>query len=297
MELVTADGDMVSWTQEGSAALLDAARVSLGALGIITRVTLQTVPAFALRAVEAPAPLEEVLEALPELVDGHDHFEFYWFPHTARALTKQNDRVESGTALRPLPRWRVLLEDELLSNVVYEGVNRVGAAAPRTVPSLNAVAARALSRREYVDASYKVFVSPRRVRFNESEYAVPRAVVPAVLGELRRWVDAHDVSVPFPVEVRFAAADRGWLSTAYDRESGYVAVHQYHRMARDRYFAAFEAIVREVGGRPHWGKLHTLGAARLSRLYPRFGEFTALRDRLDPHRRFANAYTERVFGR
>jgi L-gulonolactone oxidase len=296
LDLVTADGDVVSWTDEESGDLLEAARVSLGSLGVITRVTLQAVPAFALHAIEAPAPLEEVLDALPELVDGHDHFEFYWFPHTARTLTKQNNRVEASTPLRPLPRWRRLLDDELLSNVVYEGVNRMGAAAPRTVPALSAVAARALSRREYVDASYRVFVSPRRVRFNESEYAVPRAAVPAVLAELRRWVDAHDVSIPFPVEVRFAAADRGWLSTAYERDSGYVAVHQYHRMARDRYFAAFEAIARGVGGRPHWGKLHTLRSGRLASLYPRFGEFVRLRDRMDPHRRFANAYTERVFG-
>jgi FAD-linked oxidoreductase len=297
LDLVAGDGELVSWTAEESGDLLDAARVSLGSLGIVTRVTLQTVPAFALHAVEAPVPLEDVLDALPELVDRHDHFEFYWFPHTARTLTKQNDRVADGTALSPLPRWRFLLDDEVLSNVVYEAVNRVVAAAPRAVPRLNAVSARALSRREYVDASYKVFVSPRRVRFNESEYAVPRASVPHVIGELRRWVDAHDVAIPFPVEVRFSAADRGWLSTAFERDSGYVAVHQYHRMARDRYFAAFESIVREVGGRPHWGKLHTLGAARLAKLYPRFGDFVELRDRMDPQRRFANAYTDRVFGR
>ena len=262
-----------------------------------TRTTLQTVPAFALHAVEAPASLEAVLEALPDLVEGHDHFEFYWFPHTARALTKQNDRVDEPAALRPLPRWRFLLDDEVLSNGVFEGVNRIAATMPRAVRGLNALSARAISRREYVDASYRVFVSPRRVRFNESEYAVERDAVPHVIGELRRWVDQHDVAVPFPVEVRFAAADGGWLSTAYGRESGYVAVHQYHRMARDRYFAAFEAIVRDAGGRPHWGKLHSLGSDRLRRLYPRFDEFAALRDRMDPDRRFANPYLERVLGR
>jgi L-gulonolactone oxidase len=295
LELVTAGGELVSVTT-GDADLLDAARISLGALGVISRLTLQAVPAFALHAVEAPEPLDAVLDELPARVRSHDHFEFYWFPHTERTLTKANDRVEAGSPLRPLPRWRFLLDDELLSNLVYERVNRLAAAAPRSVPRLNALSARALSRREYVDVSYKVFVSPRRVRFNESEYAVPRAAVPHVIGELRRWIDAHDVRIPFPVEVRFAAADSAWLSTAYERESGYVAVHQYHRMARDRYFAAFEAIAREAGGRPHWAKLHTLDAARLSQLYPRFGDFLALREQLDPGRRFANAYTTRIFG-
>jgi L-gulono-1,4-lactone dehydrogenase len=295
VEMVNGSGEVVSWGA-ADGELVDAARISLGALGILTRVTLQAVPAFALRAVEAPAPLDEVLETLPDLVGSHDHFEFYWFPHTARTLTKQNDRARDA-ALRPLPRWRSLLDDELLSNTVYEGLNRVATAVPRSVPALNAISARALSRREYVDASYRIFVSPRRVRFNESEYAVPRAAVPDVISELRRWVDAHDVAVPFPVEVRFAAADSGWLSTAYKRESGYIAVHQYHRMARDPYFAAFEAIASAFDGRPHWGKLHTLGAERLASLYPRFGDFVALRDQLDPDRRFANPYVERVFGR
>ncbi|HSS67185.1 MAG TPA: D-arabinono-1,4-lactone oxidase, partial [Nocardioidaceae bacterium] len=296
LEMVSGSGEIVTYGADDG-DLLDAARVSLGSLGVITRVTLQTVPAFALHAVEAPASLEAVLEALPDLVEGHDHFEFYWFPHTARALTKQNDRVDEPAALRPLPRWRFLLDDEVLSNGVFEGVNRIAATMPRAVRGLNALSARAISRREYVDASYRVFVSPRRVRFNESEYAVERDAVPHVIGELRRWVDQHDVAVPFPVEVRFAAADGGWLSTAYGRESGYVAVHQYHRMARDRYFAAFEAIVRDAGGRPHWGKLHSLGSDRLRRLYPRFDEFAALRDRMDPDRRFANPYLERVLGR
>jgi L-gulonolactone oxidase len=297
LAMVTGAGDMVSWDADApdTADLVDAARVSLGALGVITRVTLQTVPAFALRAVEAPEPLDEVIERLDELVDQHDHFEFYWFPHTVRTVTKRNDRADPAE-IRPLSRWRHLLDDELLANVAYEGINRLASMAPRIVPGLNAMSARAWGRREYVDASHRVFVSPRRVRFNESEYAVPRAAVAHVLDELRRWVDGHDVVVPFPVEVRFAAADSGWLSTAYRRESGYVAVHQYHRMARDRYFAAFEAIVREVEGRPHWGKLHTLDVGQLAGLYPRFADFLELRDRLDPGRGLANAYTERVLG-
>ncbi|MGH3472661.1 MAG: D-arabinono-1,4-lactone oxidase [Nocardioidaceae bacterium] len=296
LQLVSADGGVVLCSAGADPDLFNAARVSVGALGVIWTVTLRCVPAFALRAVEAPAALEKVIDELPRLVDEHDHFEFYWFPHTTRVLTKANDRVEPSRPLQPLPRWRRLLDDEVLSNGVFAATSRLCAAVPSLTPGVNAVAARALTRREYVDASYRVFVSTRRVRFNESEYCVPRESVADVLRELRHWVDAHDERVPFPVEVRFAAADDLWLSTAYERVAGYVAVHQYHRMDHSRYFEAFERIVAEVSGRPHWGKLHGLDAGRLREVYPRFDAFQRLRDRVDPDRVFANAYTRRVLG-
>jgi L-gulono-1,4-lactone dehydrogenase len=296
VEFIAADGSLRRCSATVDPALFDAVRVSLGALGILARVTLQAVPAFRLRAYEVPASLDHVLDGIDDLVDGHDHFEFYWFPHTMRTLTKRNDRVSDGIESKPLSRWRHLIDDELLSNVVFEGTNRLSSRWPTIVPKVNAVAARALSSREYVDASYQVLVSSRRVRFNECEYAIPRAAIPHVLQELRQWIDTHDVKIPFPVEVRFAAADDLWLSTAFERPSGYVAIHQYHRMSHDAYFGAFEAIAAEVAGRPHWGKLHSLDADRLRELYPRFADFVSLRDRLDPKRLFANPYTNRVFG-
>ncbi len=130
----------------------------------------------------------------------------------------------------------------------------------------------------------------------ENEYAVPRQAVADVLGELRAWIDGSGEAFPFPVEVRFIAADDIWLSTAFERDNAYVAVHQYHRMDHRSYFAAFEAIVAEHEGRPHWGKVHTLGADRLRALYPRFTDFLAVRDRLDPDRRFANSHLRHVLG-
>ena len=294
--MVTADGDVVTCARDEDPELLAAVVVSLGSLGVVTRLTLQCVPAFALRAVERQETWDELLDGMQASADGHDHFEFHWFPHTDCALVKRNDRVPTGSELDPVPGWRHWLEDELLSNVVYEGINRVASWRPEWVPRINRVSSRGLAAREYVDTSHRVFVSPRRVRFTECEYAVPREAVLDVLTELRRWIDAHDVSLPIPVEVRFAARDRLWLSTAYEQDSAYVAVHQYHRMSEGGYFSAFEAIAAEVGGRPHWGKLHSLDAERLGDLYPRFADFLALRDRLDPDRLFANPYTTRVFG-
>jgi len=164
------------------------------------------------------------------------------------------------------------------------------------VPRLNAVSARLLGAREYTDDSWRVFVAERKVRFRESEYAVPRAAVADVVVAVRNWLEQHRTPLTFPLEIRFIGADDIWLSTAYERDNAYLAIHQYHRMDDYGAFAAFEAIMAEHAGRPHWGKLHTLGADRLAELYPRFGDFLAVRDRLDPHRRFANAYLDHVLG-
>ncbi len=170
LDLVTADGELLH-LDETTPDDLAAARVGLGALGVVTAVTLQCEPSYLLRAVERPAGLDETLEGFDEWVAGHDHAELYWFPHTRRVLTKTNDRVP-GPA-RPLGRARAWFDDELMSNRVFAGLQRVVTAAPRLAPTVNQVAARALSAREYVDTSHRVFCSQRRVRFHEMEYADP----------------------------------------------------------------------------------------------------------------------------
>jgi L-gulono-1,4-lactone dehydrogenase len=295
-DVVTAGGELVHADWDTQPELFAAGRVSLGALGVVARVTLQCVPAFRLHAAEGSMPLHDVLERIDELVDAHDHFEFYWFPHTPCTLTKANDRVPPDTAARPPGRLRAWIDDELLSNRAFELVNRIGARRPALVPCINAISGRALSAREYVDDSYRVFASRRRVRFVEMEYAIPRAAVADALRAVRRWIDSTGTPVSFPIEVRFAAADDGWLSTAYERESAYIAVHLYHRADQPAYFEAVEAIMAEHAGRPHWGKLHGLDAAALRERYPRFDDFRAVRAELDPTGVFGNAYLDRVLG-
>jgi FAD-linked oxidoreductase len=296
LELVDAEGTLVQCSATEAARTFAAARIGLGAIGVITAVALQCVPAFALRAAEAPMRLDEVLDGFEELADGNDHFEFYWFPHTKRTLTKRNNRVPTGEPMKPLSRTRAWVDDELLNNTVFGWTQRLTARVPRLTGRVNNVAVRALSAREYVDASYRVFCSPRRVRFREMEYAVPRASLVDVLRSIEAWVDSSSERIPFPIEVRVAAADDIWLSTAYERETAYVAVHQFHRLDHERYFRAVESIVGGVAGRPHWGKLHYLDAVELERLYPRFADWREVRARIDPSGVFANAYLDRVVG-
>jgi FAD/FMN-containing dehydrogenase len=128
------------------------------------------------------------------------------------------------------------------------------------------------------------------------EYAVPRADGPAVLAECRRLLDASDLRISFPVELRVAPADDVPLSTAYARDSFYLAFHTHRDAAHEEYFGLVEPVLRAAGGRPHWGKLHTLTRADLEPAYPRLGDFLALRERLDPQRLFANPYLRRVLG-
>ena len=296
LRIVLADGSVVECSPTLEPDLFQAARLGLGALGIVTEITVAVVPAFLLHAVERPEPLMEVLAHAEVSAEANDHFEFYWFPHTDRALTKRNNRVPEGTASRPLPAWREKLDDDLLSNRFFEVTNRVATRMPRSTRTINAIASRALSERQFTDTSHKVFVTAREVRFMESEWAFPRSSLSEVLLELRDWVDSHDERISFPVECRVAAADDVWLSTAYERESCYIAIHKYHRQQRGAYFDAFEAIAVNHGGRPHWGKMHTRGADYLRGVYPRFDDFLAVRDRVDPQRRFGNSYLERVLG-
>ena len=294
LELVLADGSVVQCSATERPELFSAARVGLGALGVISTVTFQAEPAFSLLADERPMPLDEVLAGFFDLVRDNEHVEFYWFPHTDVALTKRNNRTDEP--VRPLTRVKAFVDDELLSNGVFEVTCRLGNRMPVVIPRLNRVAARALTARTYVDAAPKVFVSPRRVRFREMEYAIPVADLPAVFGELRTLPERLGMHVSFPVEVRVAPADDVPLSTAFGRASAYVAVHMFKATPYERYFAAVEKLFQEVGGRPHWGKLHTLGAETLRERYPRFDEFVAVRDAVDPERRFGNAYLARVLG-
>jgi FAD-linked oxidoreductase len=298
LELVLADGTVVSCSRDERPDLFDAARAGLGALGVVTAITWRTVPAFALRAREQPMPWGEVLARLDELAAANEHFEFYWFPHTEGCLTKRNNRVDAAAADRPgpLPRARRWVDDELLSNTVFGGVNRVGRRMPGLIPALNGVAARALGARTYSDVSHRVFTSSRRVRFKEQEYAIPREDLVPALRELRALFARRDWRISFPIEVRLLPPEDAWLSMAYGRPTAFIAVHVYHRTPHADYFGAVEEIMTALGGRPHWGKLHTRDAAYLRTVYPRFDDFTALRDELDPDRRFANRYLTQVLG-
>jgi L-gulono-1,4-lactone dehydrogenase len=289
LRLVTASGEVLEL--DGGEDLL-AARVAVGALGIVTEVTLQTVPAFTLRGVDAPVALTEVLDGLGARVDGHRHFEFFVFPHADTALTRTNDVVDEPP--QPRSKLRAYIDDVLLGNDAFQLACVLGRTFPRAIPTLNRLVTRVSGSSTRIDRSDRIFASPRKVRFTEMEYAMPRPVAADAVRAIK--ATAERFAINFPIEVRFVAPDDALLSPAHERETVYVAVHAFKGMEWEPYFRAVEAIADEHGGRPHWGKRHFQTAATLAPRYPEWERFAAVRARFDPDGVFSNAYTDRVLG-
>ena len=260
LELVLADGSVRHLSAETHPELLRAARVGIGSLGAISAVTLRCVPAFNLLRVDSPHPREEVLDSFQERADEHDHFELFTFPYSDLALVLERNRTEEPA--RPRGRTAAFLNDVV-----------------RTI-----------------DRSDRVFANERRVRFTEMEYGVPREHGPEAARRVIEWVRRNEYPVFFPIEMRVAAGDDAFLSPSHERDTAYIAVHQYRGMEWRPYFEAVEAIMDEYGGRPHWGKRHFQTAATLATRYPAWAEFQRARDELDPNRIFSNEYTDRVLG-
>ncbi len=293
LRLVDGSGSVVSCSADERPEVWSVARASVGALGLVTSATLQCVPAFNLHALEEPAPVDEVLEQLDDLIDGNDHYELFWIPGTRWALTKRNRRTREP--IRPRSRWQALRNDLLIDNIGFGAVMAVGRRRPELIPRL-AKRLPSTGRQEYVDVSHRVFASARWVRFVEMEYAVPRPAFRSAFAELRDLVRRLRVPVGFPVECRFVAGDDIALSTAHGRETAYLAVHVPVGLPHDQYFKGVEAIMDAHDGRPHWGKLHFQTAATLAPRYPRWDDFQQVRAELDPGGTFANPELDRVLG-
>jgi L-gulono-1,4-lactone dehydrogenase len=291
VRLVDGDGE-VHEIAEGDR--LRAVRVGLGALGVITEITLRVVPAFTLRGHDRTEPLDDVLDAFDERAASHRHFELFAFPYRDRAITRTNDVVDEPP--RPPTAARAWYEDRLMTTHALGAVSRMGRRVNATVPRLNRLVTRLAGERTRIDAAHRIFASARDVRFTEMELAVPRAAGVALVREVLELVERERLAVNFPVEVRTAAADDALLSPAHERDSVYVAVHAFVGMTYAEYFDGVWELAQRHGARPHWGKRHPATAVDLRPLYPRWDDFQAVRAELDPSGTFTTRYIERVLG-
>lgn len=294
MELVTGEGDVVGCRADERPDLLHAARVGLGALGSVTEVTLQCVPAFRLHARESVEVLDDVLDDFGAECVAVDHFELYWMPGSRRCQVKRNRRTDEPAA--PQGRLGYVRDKWVGENLAFGAVCRVGRRFPSLAPRIGKLVASAATERELIDRSDRIFCSPRRVRFVEMEYGVPLEHLPDAVRRVRELAGNLPTPVLFPIEVRVSAADDIPLSTGHGRRSGWVAVHQYRGVPYEEYFAGVERIMDDYDGRPHWGKVHGQRAATLKGRYPQWDVFADARERLDPNRTFANPYLDRVLG-
>lgn len=289
--LVTPAGDVVRCSVDHHPGIFEAARLSLGAIGVLVELSLRVRPAFVLHHRDLKMSLDECLEQISALRDENRHFEFYWFPHTERVHVK----VQNETTAPPRRDGLTHLVDEMVvTNGVFRVMSEVSRRAPRLAPAVARASIAGLRPEERVARSHEIFATKRLVKFQEMEYALPADDLPDVLREISTWVSRRRYPVHFPVECRFGRAEDVWLGPAHGRATGYVAVHAFRGMPHREYFAAAEAIFRSCGGRPHWGKLHSLTAADLEPLYPRWSDFLRVRAELDPEGIFLNDHLRRL---
>lgn len=298
--LVTADGQVIQASADENTDIFEAGRVSFGSLGIMSEIAMQCRPAYALEESGGRMPIADVLARVENLRDTSRHFEFWWFPFSDQAIVK----ILSETDKSPKPRHRRPDGEETRDDKLF----RLACEASRYTPFLRGpmqqyltsasgrYSSDALSKPGRVSWSHEAFPSDRNVRFNEMEYAVPAERGAECIREVADYMKKSGLNFLFPLEYRYVAADDIWLSPFYKRNSVTISVHQYHRQPYAELFAGAEAVFRRYEGRPHWGKLHTLGAAELSTLYPRWDDFRSLRRRLDPGGKFLNAHLKRLFG-
>lgn len=294
IELVTGDGTVLRADEQNEPELLRVARVGIGALGIVTEVTLRCVPAFNLRAVETIEVLTDVVADFGNVMRSTDHVEFYMMPGARRCQVKRNTRTDDPA--QPQSRAGYIKDKWIGENLAFGTVCRVGRRFPKLAPKVAKLVMSAASERDLVDRSDRVFCSPRHVHFVEMEYGIPFDAVPDAIGRIVDLTSRLPYPPMFPIEVRCSQADDAPLSTAFGRESGWIAVHQYIGVPYEAYFQGVENIMNDYNGRPHWGKLHFQSAATLAHRYPEWDTFQAWRSKLDPTGTFRNAYLDRVLG-
>ncbi|WP_323123035.1 D-arabinono-1,4-lactone oxidase [Burkholderia alba] len=288
-----ADGTEIRASADTHPDVFAGGRIGLGVLGALTEIGLRLVPSFRLRLERGTMALDACLEQADALSARHRSFEFYWFPHTDTVLTKAWDVTDDDI---DAAGWAGRAAESFLENSVFGTLCGLGRHVPALCPALSRLCASAVSPGRQVNASHAMLSTVRRVRFNEMEWAVPAERGADALREIRAFIARRDFPLMFPLEYRWVRADDIWLSPNYGRDSVHISAHQYRGMPHDAYFAGVQAICRNHGGRPHWGKVHALTARELSACYPRWDDFLALRERMDPQGRFLSPYLRTLLG-
>lgn len=286
--IALANGEIKECSATSNPDLFVAARVGLGAFGVLTQIELQNAPLVRVLKRTWVADLQETLEQWPTLQSAHRNIEFYAVPFTGYAVIIAHDPTDLPVRPRgPDEDTSGLMELKQLRD--WLGFS----------PSLRRMVAHAafkdMAPSEAVDEGWKLLSNERPVRFNEMEFHLPLEQQIPALREVVDAIEQHRSDVFFPIEARTIKQDDAWLSPFYGRDSGSIAVHAYYKDEHQFFFDLIEPILRRHGGRPHWGKLHSLQAGDFAALYPRFNDAAALRRELDPEGRFLNQHLRKVF--
>ncbi|WP_429773876.1 D-arabinono-1,4-lactone oxidase [Acinetobacter bereziniae] len=286
-ELLTASGDILTCSRQDNPNIFEAGRVSLGSLGILTKITMQNKPRYKLKEHVRLCSVKEFFENIDLWKTQHRHIECFAFSHADQLILKTLDITDEDIQPRKLS-WPS--EDALLT---------ICCSLTKSFPALNPKLQKLLGvfikPTTFVDWSSQIFPTPRETKFNEMEYQIPvesgMECLEAVLTALKN----AKAQTFFPVEFRFVKGDDIWLSPFYQQDSISISVHQYHKQAPNQLFDEIEPIFQHYRGRPHWGKMHNMGASQLQALYSKWDDFMQLRAQLDPTQKFLNPYLEKLF--
>lgn len=288
LQFVDGRGNLVNCSADENPEVFQAALVSMGSLGVMTEVTLQNQAPYRMRRETQWQPIEDILASADAMADQHRNFEFYYVPFSGMGFTDAHDytdqpvgsteKIDSNEGVYTLRTIRDYLED-------WPGLREL----------ILGSYMRTLADEVTIESSWKNYASERNVRFNEMEYHLPREHGLQTLREIREVLENNFREVFFPIEVRWIQGDDIWLSPFHGRDTMSIAVHRYFDEDFKPYFRAIEPIFRKYNGRPHWGKLNTLGRDDFIELYPRWKDFEEVRRSLDPQGRFLNDYLRTLF--
>jgi FAD-linked oxidoreductase len=288
LTLITPQGKVMECSALHNQDLFNAARVNLGALGVVTEIELQNGPAYSLKESIELQSLDEVLTNIETLKSENRHVEFFALAYSDQVILK----TLNPTRESPFEPKAPFISDDALLRFFCELTRRV----PKLIPVVHRQIARFISASQRVDVSHKVFATPRTVRFNEMEYQVPAELGPDCLKAIIAHLRKHKVAAFFPIEYRYVAGDDIWLSPFYGRDSASISIHQYHKQDYVTLFQQLEPIFDQFEGRPHWGKSHTKAHHQLARLYPKWRDWKEIQQTLDPEQRMLNPDMMHILG-
>lgn len=290
--ILTATGKLIEISNTTNRQFLEAVKLSLGMLGIIVKVTLTVLPAYELVGNSYRYSFQNCLLRLDELKHDNRNFEFYWFPYTNTVQVKtMNVNNDPDERIHKQHKFKKVI----IENGLFYALSEMSRLIPQTAKMVSTVSAIGVPVGSEMDKSHLLYVTPRLVKFHEMEYSVPADAMGPALQDIDNMIRKKRFNVHFPIECRYVKGDTIWLSPSYERDSAYIAVHMYKGMDFEPYFAKLEEILQHYGGRPHWGKMHTMTYDKLVDAYPKLVDFLNVRSELDYDGMFLNEYLRKLF--
>jgi FAD/FMN-containing dehydrogenase len=273
---------------------LPAARVHLGALGVLTEITFRILPAFRLAETIEGIKIGDLPAQLAAIAASAEYVKVWWMPHTPYAHIFRYARTNEPASTKPDPVRQRWIDERVMHAWVFPAVLRLGI-VPGVTPPISRLIARGFMRPRRVGVSTLMLSTPMPVRHRETEAALPLARAGEAVERITRMVDRDRITVNFPLEIRFVKADDAWMSPAYGADTCQIGAYCWGPRTQP-YFEAFWRELRVLDARPHWGKELQHLAAEIRALWPRTDDFLRLRDELDPDRVFASDFHTRTLG-